>query len=126
MRQSTSALSAPSRPACRDRGEAQLRSPRGSVGTEGAALFARKSGHKPHHFAAPIDPIPNRVPVIGHLDDAIVAMLAIALFVALVPSALRDELRADLQEVSAKDGVFARPRARPHRQERVLKAVLIV
>jgi uncharacterized membrane protein YkvA (DUF1232 family) len=50
------------------------------------------------YFLAPIDPIPNSIPIIGHFDDVIVALTAIALFVRLVPPALRDRLRADVQE----------------------------
>src|SRR4029077_6646418 len=73
------------------------------------------------YFLAPIDPIPNRIPVIGHLDDAIVALLAIALFVRLVPPALRDRLRADLQEPS-ENGVAAGPRQR----EQVMRAAVTV
>src|SRR4029077_18903251 len=61
------------------------------------------------YLLAPIDPIPNRLPVIGHLDDAIVAVLAIALFVRLVPPALRDRLRADLQQPSVEKGLAVRP-----------------
>jgi uncharacterized membrane protein YkvA (DUF1232 family) len=53
------------------------------------------------YYIAPLDPIPNRLPVLGHLDDVVVALLAIALFVRLVPVALRDRLRADLPEPSA-------------------------
>jgi uncharacterized membrane protein YkvA (DUF1232 family) len=78
------------------------------------------------YFLAPIDPIPNRIPVIGHLDDAIVAMLAIALFVRLAPSALMDQLRTDLQAASAVDGVFARPGIRPRWRERVMRALVTV
>src|SRR6266568_4665207 len=72
------------------------------------------------YYLAPIDPIPNRVPVVGHFDDAIVALLAIALFVRLVPLSLRDQLRADLQEPTAENGVAALQR------ERVIKAAVTV
>jgi len=42
---------------------------------------------------APIDPIPDKLPVIGHADDAILAALAIALFIRLIPGAIRLEHR---------------------------------
>jgi uncharacterized membrane protein YkvA (DUF1232 family) len=78
------------------------------------------------YLVAPIDPIPNRVPVFGHLDDVIVATLAIALFVRLVPSGLMDQLRADLQATAPEDGVFARPGGRPRGREKAMKAVMTV
>jgi len=53
------------------------------------------------YYITPIDPIPNHLPFVGHLDDVIVALLAVALFVRLVPAALRDRLRADLYGPSA-------------------------
>jgi uncharacterized membrane protein YkvA (DUF1232 family) len=73
------------------------------------------------YIITPIDPIPNRLPVIGHLDDVIVATLAIALFVRLVPSALMDQLRADLQEAST-----ARPGIGPRWRELELMRTLVM
>jgi len=43
---------------------------------------------------APIDPIPDRLPVIGHLDDVLVGVLLVALFVLLMPSSIRHQHRA--------------------------------
>ena len=43
---------------------------------------------------APVDPIPNRLPVIGHLDDLILAAFAIWLFSRLVPTRVSRELRS--------------------------------
>jgi uncharacterized membrane protein YkvA (DUF1232 family) len=76
------------------------------------------------YVLAPIDPIPNRLPVIGHLDDAIVAVLAIALFVRLVPAALRDRLRADLQQSSVEKELAGRPGMR--RRQRAGAAVTVL
>lgn len=42
----------------------------------------------------PVDPIPNRLPVIGHLDDLILAAFAIWLFSRLVPTGVSRELRS--------------------------------
>jgi len=47
------------------------------------------------YIIAPIDPIPNSIPLIGHMDDVIVGMMLVALFILLMPSAIlfqhRDE-----------------------------------
>jgi uncharacterized membrane protein YkvA (DUF1232 family) len=43
---------------------------------------------------APVDPIPDRLPVIGHLDDVIVTAFAIWLFSRLVPASVIRELRS--------------------------------
>ena len=44
---------------------------------------------------APIDPIPDRLPLIGHLDDVLVAALLVALFILLMPSSIMKQHRAD-------------------------------
>ena len=46
----------------------------------------------------PIDPIPNRLPVIGHLDDVLIAALVVALFVRLMPSSIMQQHRSDAAE----------------------------
>lgn len=43
---------------------------------------------------APVDPIPDRFPVVGHLDDVIVSAFAIWLFSRLVPASVIRELRS--------------------------------
>ena len=43
---------------------------------------------------SPIDLIPDFIPVLGYLDDAILLPLAIMLAVRLVPAAVMDEHRA--------------------------------
>jgi uncharacterized membrane protein YkvA (DUF1232 family) len=50
------------------------------------------------YFIAPIDPIPDRLPVIGHLDDLVVFALVISLFVRLVPSSIMLQHRTDAAE----------------------------
>jgi uncharacterized membrane protein YkvA (DUF1232 family) len=55
------------------------------------------------YYAAPIDPIPNRIPILGHLDDALIASLAIGLFVWMIPAAVRRQLRADLMIRQVRD-----------------------
>ena len=47
---------------------------------------------------APIDPIPDSTPVIGHLDDLTVAGLCVALFIRLMPSSLRHQHRSTAAE----------------------------
>jgi len=47
---------------------------------------------------APIDPIPNSLPIIGHLDDVIVAAVLIAFLIYLVPRSILLEHRADAAE----------------------------
>ena len=43
---------------------------------------------------APIDPIPDGVPVLGHLDDLTVGALCVALLIGLTPSSLRRRHRS--------------------------------
>jgi uncharacterized membrane protein YkvA (DUF1232 family) len=47
---------------------------------------------------APIDPIPDRLPIVGHLDDVLVAALLVALFIRLMPAAIKLQHRADAVE----------------------------
>lgn len=44
---------------------------------------------------SPIDLIPDFVPVLGYLDDLLIAPLGILLAVRLIPALLLDEFRAD-------------------------------
>jgi len=53
------------------------------------------------YVIAPIDPIPDRLPVIGHLDDVLVIAFLIALFIRLVPASIMFQHRSD---VSARRG----------------------
>ena len=57
------------------------------------------------YLATPLDLIPNRIPVVGHLDEAITIPLAIALFLWLSPAALvrrhRDSVRHSKSGVAA-------------------------
>jgi uncharacterized membrane protein YkvA (DUF1232 family) len=41
----------------------------------------------------PIDPIPDRLPIIGHLDDVIMVVLALALCLRLIPASIKDQHR---------------------------------
>jgi uncharacterized membrane protein YkvA (DUF1232 family) len=50
------------------------------------------------YFIAPIDPIPNRLLVIGHLDDVLVIALVIALFIHLIPASIKLQHRSDAAE----------------------------
>lgn len=47
------------------------------------------------YVIAPIDPIPDQLPVIGHLDDVIVTVSLVALFAWLVPSSILRQHRTD-------------------------------
>lgn len=40
------------------------------------------------YVIAPIDPIPDSLPVIGHLDDVVMGALLVALFIRLIPSSI--------------------------------------
>ncbi len=51
---------------------------------------------------APIDPIPDRLPLIGHMDDVLVAALLVALFILLMPSAILHQHR---DEAARRRGV---------------------
>ena len=44
---------------------------------------------------APIDPIPDSLPVIGHMDDVLVVVLLVALFILLMPATVLHQHRAD-------------------------------
>lgn len=50
------------------------------------------------YIIAPIDPIPNSLRVIGHLDDVLVGLLLIALFVWLTPSSIKSQHRSAAAE----------------------------
>jgi len=41
----------------------------------------------------PIDPIPDRLPITGHLDDVIMVVLALALWVRLIPAGIKEQHR---------------------------------
>ena len=47
------------------------------------------------YFVAPWDPVPNRLAYIGHLDDAIAAVLSILTFIRLVPAGILRQLRLE-------------------------------
>ncbi|HMK69133.1 MAG TPA: YkvA family protein, partial [Stellaceae bacterium] len=47
------------------------------------------------YLLVPWDPIPDRIPYIGHLDDAVVAGLAMLGFLSLVPSEVLKSLRRE-------------------------------
>ena len=50
------------------------------------------------YIIAPIDPIPNRLPVVGHIDDLIVGALLVALCIVLTPSAIKRQHRSAAAE----------------------------
>ena len=45
------------------------------------------------YLLLPIDPIPNRIPILGHLDDVLAIFFAGAVFVHLLPAAIREQHR---------------------------------
>ena len=53
---------------------------------------------------SPIDLIPDFIPVLGLLDDALLVPLGIWLFVKLLPAGLFDECRARAAEASERPG----------------------
>jgi uncharacterized membrane protein YkvA (DUF1232 family) len=56
------------------------------------------------YLITPLDIIPNRIPVVGHLDEAVTIPLAIALFLWLSPTTL---VRRHRETVRAKQGMAA-------------------
>jgi uncharacterized membrane protein YkvA (DUF1232 family) len=50
---------------------------------------------------SPIDPIPDFIPIIGHLDELVVLPLGIALAVNLIPSEIMAEHRAAAAKATA-------------------------
>ena len=48
------------------------------------------------YYVSPLDLIPDRIPVLGHLDDALVAVLALALFAWLAPAPLLRQHRSSV------------------------------
>ena len=60
------------------------------------------------YFASPIQLIPNWIPVIGYLDDFVVAILGLRLVRRLIPPALMDEFVARSGEMGSD------PNALPH------------
>ncbi len=44
------------------------------------------------YLASPIDLIPDFVPVLGYLDDVVIALAALALLIRLTPGAVIDDL----------------------------------
>ena len=57
--------------------------------------YARISGHACIfvYSVIPIDPIPDRLPIVGHLDDVIMVVLALALSVRLIPAGIKERHR---------------------------------
>ena len=37
------------------------------------------------HLVSPIDPLPDIIPILGHIDDLIVTAVALAIFLAMSP-----------------------------------------
>ena len=56
------------------------------------------------HTFSPIDLIPDFIPIIGYLDDLIIAPLGIALALKLIPQDVLAECRAQAQETIDKQG----------------------
>ena len=61
------------------------------------------------YYLSPFDPIPDRIPIIGHLDDAAVAGVALLLFFRLTPGRL---LRQHRSSVTARYAQRLGPRPR--------------
>jgi uncharacterized membrane protein YkvA (DUF1232 family) len=55
------------------------------------------------HSFSPIDLIPDFVPVLGYLDDLIIAPLGIALAIKMIPEAVMAECRGAAQAAIAQD-----------------------
>jgi uncharacterized membrane protein YkvA (DUF1232 family) len=54
---------------------------------------------------SPIDLIPDFIPVLGYLDDAIIVPLGVALAIALVPKEVMAELRSKASEKLRQPGL---------------------
>jgi len=57
---------------------------------------------------SPIDLIPDFIPVLGYLDDAIIIPAGLALFLALIPSEVWAECRSSAQEIIDRPGPGSR------------------
>lgn len=55
------------------------------------------------HTFSPIDLIPDFIPVIGYLDDLIIAPLGIAMALKLIPQEVLAECRAEAQKMMGQD-----------------------
>lgn len=55
------------------------------------------------HTLSPIDLIPDFIPVLGYLDDLIIAPLGIAIAIKLIPSEVLSECRQQAQQMFAED-----------------------
>jgi uncharacterized membrane protein YkvA (DUF1232 family) len=60
------------------------------------------------HTLSPIDLIPDFIPVLGYLDDLIIAPLGIALAIKMIPEDVLDENRAKAQAVFAHEKATSR------------------
>lgn len=66
----------------------------------------------------PFDLIPDFVPVLGHLDDAVIIPVLIRIALRLIPEEVMDECRLS---VDAADGAQRHRRHKTHRVARVVK-----
>jgi uncharacterized membrane protein YkvA (DUF1232 family) len=57
------------------------------------------------YFASPIQLIPNWVPVIGYLDDLVVAIVGLRLVRRLIPSMLMDEYLQHARELNTPNSL---------------------
>ena len=55
------------------------------------------------HTLSPIDLIPDFIPVLGYLDDLIIAPLGIAIAIKLIPTEVLSECREKAQQIFAED-----------------------
>jgi uncharacterized membrane protein YkvA (DUF1232 family) len=55
------------------------------------------------HTLSPIDLIPDFIPILGYLDDLIIAPLGIAIAIKLIPSEVLLECREQAQQIFADD-----------------------
>ena len=55
------------------------------------------------HTLSPIDLIPDFIPVIGYLDDLVIAPLGIAIAIKLIPQDVLAEYREKAQQMIAQD-----------------------
>ena len=55
------------------------------------------------HTISPIDLIPDFIPLLGYLDDLIIAPLGIAIAIKLIPPDILEECRQQAQQLFAED-----------------------
>lgn len=71
---------------------AMLRDPRAPLAAKGAAILAVL------YVLSPVDFVPDVIPILGWLDDGVIALLLLKLAMHLLPAELRASLEAKIAQ----------------------------